>query len=104
MYAIIQDGGHQYKVEEGEVFTTFRKDAEVAGPVEFSEVLLVSADGDVKVGRPTVENAKVVAEIVSHDLGRKIDVLTFRRRKGRHRKIGHRDKLTHVRVKEIVVP
>jgi len=104
MYAIIRNGGHQYKVEEGDMLTTFRKGGDVSELVEFDEVLLVSTEDGVKVGHPTVAEAKVVGQIVAHDRGEKIDVLTFRRRKGRHRKIGHRDQLTRIRIKEIVAP
>ena len=103
MYAVIKTGGKQYKVSEGEVLS-FEKIAGGKGDiVSFDEVLLVSGDNDVRVGTPFVEGAKVVGEIISQTRGPKIVVFKMKRRKGYSKKTGHRQDLTSLKIKEIVV-
>ncbi len=104
MYAVIEDSGQQFRVAEGDVLNLDLRDLpEDAGEIEFDRVLLVSADGDVRVGTPLVEGAKVVGEIVAGEVkGRKLYVYRWRRRKSSRRKMGHRQKYIQVRVTKIV--
>lgn len=102
MYAIFEDGSHQYKVSEGDQLDLDFRDVGVGNQIEFSRVLLFSGNDGVRVGIPTVENVKVVAEVVEQTLGEKIYIQKFKRRKNYHRRTGHRQKLTRVRVQQIV--
>lgn len=105
MYAIINDGGHQYRVEEGLVFDVQRKDLpEDAKTIEFDRVLMVGdlPDGP-KVGQPVVEGAKVTATIVGEVKGEKIDIHKQHRRKGYNLHRGHRQKHLRVKVDKIEV-
>lgn len=102
MYAIIESGGKQYRVEPGALVELERIPGDVGSRVELSRVLLVSDGSTVKVGHPTVPGARVVSEIVAHTRGEKIDVFKFKRRKKYRRKTGHRQELTKVRIAEIV--
>ncbi len=103
MYAIVEILGQQFKVEAGKKLYIHRmEEAERGSKVEFEKVLLVDNEGNVTVGAPVVEGAKVVCEVVSHVRGEKVLVFHKKRRKG-HRKLnGHRQDLTEVVVKEIV--
>ncbi len=102
MYAIFQDGGKQYRAEKGATVALERKTAK-GGPVEFTQVVLLHDGTSVKIGTPTVANAKVVGEIVKEVKGPKIRSYKFRRREGYHRLIGHRQKHALVKITEIVV-
>ena len=102
MYAIIESGGKQYRVEPGAVLALERIPGEVGSQVELDRVLLLSDGSTVKIGQPTVAGAKVISQIVAHTRGKKIDVFKFKRRKKYRRKTGHRQNLTEVRVAEIV--
>lgn len=103
MYAVIKTGGKQYKVSEGEVLNFEKVEGDKGDTVSFDEVLLVSKDEDVKVGTPFVEGAKVIGEIISQIRGPKITVFKMKRRKGYSKKTGHRQDLTSLKIKEIVV-
>ena len=101
MYAVIEAGAKQYRVEAGTTLEVERL-AEAAGQVHsFDRVLLINNAGTVSVGTPTVPQAVVVAEVVSHLRGPKLIAFKMRRRKGYHRKVGHRQELTRVQIKEI---
>ena len=102
MYAIIESGGKQYRVEPGAVVALERIPGEVGSQVELDRVLLVSDGSTIKVGQPTVAGAKVISQIVAQTRGEKIYVFKFKRRKKYRRKTGHRQELTEVRVAEIV--
>lgn len=103
MYAIIANGSHQYRVEEGLVFEVERMDLpEGAETVEFDTVLFVGGMEDgPKVGRPTVEGAKVTAEIIDEIKGNKITIIKHHKRKNYARKQGHRQKYLQLRVSKI---
>ncbi len=103
MYAIIRTGDKQFRVEPGQKIRIPSLDAQVGEAVTFPEVLMASADGDVKVGTPTVEGAEVTGEVVAHGKGEKIIVFKWKRRKNYRRKEGHRQKYTEVRIGEIRV-
>jgi large subunit ribosomal protein L21 len=102
-YAIIRTGGKQYRAEPGKTLRSPSLAGEAGGEVEFNEVLLGSADGNVRTGVPTLSGARVTAEIVKHGLGDKIVVFKFKRRKNYARKQGHRQGYTEIRIKDITL-
>jgi len=103
MYAVIADGGNQYKVEEGLVFEVQIRDLpEDAKTLEFDRILLVGdVEGGPKIGQPTVAGAKVTASIIREMKGDKIIIRKFRRRKNYMRKQGHRQKYLQLKVDKI---
>jgi large subunit ribosomal protein L21 len=102
VYAIIESGGKQYRVEPGAVVSLERIAGEVGSQVDLNRVLLVADGSTVKVGQPTLSGARVVSQIVAQTRGEKIDVFKFKKRKKYRRKTGHRQELTQVRIGEIV--
>ena len=104
MYAIVEINGQQFKAEaEKKLFVHHIDGAEAGQAVEFEKVLLVDAEGAVKVGAPTVEGAKVVAEVVSPLVkGDKVLVFHKKRRKGMRKLNGHRQQFTEILIKEVV--
>ena len=105
MYAIVEIQGQQFKAEAGEyLFVHYLGEEVKAGDsVEFAKVLLIDADGDVKVGAPTVEGAKVVCEVAEPLVkGEHIIVFKKRRRKGYRRLNGHRQYFTKVVIKDVI--
>ena len=100
-YCILETGSKQYRVSAGELLQVERLAVEAGKPVTFDRVLLVSNDGNVSVGAPTVANATVVADVVEHIRGDKTIAFKMKRRKGYHKTIGHRQELTVVKIKEI---
>jgi len=102
MYAVIKTGGKQYKVSEGETLKIEKIEGNRGDAVSLDDVLMISKDGEIKVGTPTVKGAKVVGEITGQTRGSKITVFKMKRRKGYRRKTGHRQNLTNLRIKEIV--
>lgn len=101
MYAVIASGGKQYRVEEGSVVRVDRLHGDIGAKVEFQDVLLIGGNKEPQVGQPLVSGAKVAAEIVGQDLGKKIVIFKMRRRKGYRRKTGHRQPYTNVRITSI---
>ena len=102
MYVVFEDGAHQYRVSEGDQLEVDLRDVNVGNNIEFERVLLFSSNDGVRVGTPTVQNVKVVAEVIEHTKGEKIYVQKFKRRKNYHRRTGHRQHFTRVRVRQIV--
>lgn len=105
MYAIVEIQGQQFKAEAGKFLYVhyLGEDKKQGDSVEFDRVLLCEADGNVKVGAPTVEGAKVVCEVAEPLVkGDKVLVFKKKRRKGYRRKNGHRQQFTKVIIKEIV--
>ncbi len=101
MYAVIKTGGKQYKVAPGDLLRVEKLEAKKGDAVEISEVLMV-ADGDkLSLGKPTVANAKVTAEVMGEGRGEKLLIFKHRRRKGFRKTIGHRQDFTTIKVKEI---
>lgn len=99
MYAIIRDRGNQATVREGdEILIDRNAELEAGSTVTFDEVLLVSNEGNVRVGKPTVEGASVSAEVMGPAKGEKLVVFRFKRRKNVRVKKGHRQKYTRVRI------
>ena len=103
MYAVIEAGGKQHKVELGQVLEVDLMQEEPGTDYAFENVMLYVDGDDVQIGQPYIENAKVVAEIVDELKGDKVTILRFRRRKHSMRKIGHRQKYTQIKIKEIKV-
>lgn len=100
-YSIIETGSKQYRVSAGDTLEVERLAVEAGQPVTFDRVLLVSNDGKLSVGSPTVANAAVVADVVEHIRGEKKVAFKLKRRKGYRKTIGHRQELTVVKIKEI---
>lgn len=101
MYAVIKTGGKQYRVSEGDCISIEKLEVESGSTVTFSEVLLVSKDGDLRIGKPFVADAKVTGEVLAQDKGPKITIFKHKRRKGFRKKTGHRQPLTSLKIKEI---
>lgn len=103
MYAVIETGGKQYRVQQGDILDVERIQgvSEDSKEIVFDRVLLVGDDDDVKVGRPLVDGAKVNAELVNEVRGPKVIVFKFKRRKQYRRKNGHRQDLHRVRIQGI---
>jgi len=99
MFAIVESGGKQYRVAEGDVLRLEKLDAEAGTTVELP-VLLLGSDA-VKVGTPTVEGAKVTAEVVGHGRGEKVHIYKFRAKTNYRRHIGHRQSYTEVRITKV---
>ena len=104
MYAIIEDGGKQYKVGEGESVRLEKKELEKGATVEFDRVLLVSREQDIRIGTPVVAGAKVIGIVQSAGLGVKLRVVRFKRRRGYTKRKGHRQPYTLVRIEKIECP
>lgn len=100
MYAIIKTGGKQYKVSEGDIITVEKLNNEAGDKVTFNEVLMVN-DKDVKVGTPLVEGAVVEASVVENGRKKKIIVYKYKRKSGYHKKMGHRQSYTKVKIEKI---
>jgi large subunit ribosomal protein L21 len=101
MYAVLTTGGKQYRVQEGDVLFVEKLNAEVDSTVEFNEILVVSNDGEVKVGKPVVEGAKVVAKVLAQGKAKKIVVFKYKPKKDYRRKAGHRQPYTKIQVEKI---
>lgn len=101
MYAIIQTGGKQYRVSEGDVVSIEKLTAAEGEEVIFDEVLTVVADGDVKIGKPVVEGAKVTAKVVEHGKGKKILVFKYKAKSNYRKRQGHRQPYTKVEIAKI---
>lgn len=100
MYAIIETGGKQFKVEEGQTIFVEKLDAAKGETVTFDKVVFVGGD-TVKVGSPLVEGATVTAKVDAHGRGKKIIVFKMKRRKNYRRKQGHRQPFTRLSVEKI---
>lgn len=98
MYAVIESGGKQHRVEEGEVLKLEKLEAATGDAIEFDRVLMVGAGSDVKIGAPLVEGGKVTAEVVSHGRHDKIRIVKFNRRKHYRNETGHRQWYTEVKI------
>ena len=100
MYAIIATGGKQYKVSEGDIITIEKLGVEAGEAVTFDQVLAVS-DETLKVGNPIVENAVVEGTVVKNGRGKKVISYKYKRKSGYHRKKGHRQAYTKVKINKI---
>ncbi len=103
MEAIIETGGKQFRVAEGDTITVEKLSVEKGQEVVFERVLTVHKDGELMVGRPVVDGAKVVGKIVEHGKDKKIIVFKYKAKKNYRRKQGHRQPLTRVLIEKIEV-
>ena len=101
MYAIIETGGKQYKVEAGDVIFIEKLGAEEASEYTFDKVIAVGTDDGIKVGAPYVAGASVAAKVVKNGKGKKITVMTYKPKKNSKRKMGHRQPYTKVEISAI---
>jgi large subunit ribosomal protein L21 len=101
-YAIIKTGGHQYRVTEGDTLDVDLLEVEAGKTATFGDVLMYADGENVTHGSP-IEDAKVTAEVVEHRKDKKVIAFKYRRRKGYHRTVGHRRKLTRLKIKSIAV-
>ena len=100
MYAIIATGGKQYKVSEGDIINVEKLGVEAGETVTFDQVLAVS-DNEMKVGSPFVDGASVTASVVENGRGKKVIVYKYKRKTGYHKKKGHRQAYTKVKIEKI---
>jgi len=101
MYAIIETGGKQYKVSSGDVLFIEKLDADAETTVTFDKVVAVSNDETLSVGAPYVEGASVEAKVLKNGKAKKITVFTYKPKKGKQRKLGHRQPYTKVQIETI---
>ena len=101
-YAIIRSGGRQFRVAEGDTVDVDLIDIEAGKSVTIDDVLMY-ADGDKITHGGPIEGAKVTAEVVEHRKDKKVIAFKYKRRKGYHRTVGHRRKLTRLKIKSIAV-
>lgn len=102
MYVVIKTGGKQYRVSKGEEITVEKLPGDRGDEVIFDQVLMLAKEEEIMLGSPTVPGVKVIGEIVRQEKGPKIYVFRMKRRKGYHKKTGHRQMLTRVRIEDIV--
>ena len=101
MYAVIKTGGKQYRVQEGDTIYVEKLPVEADDTVVFEEVLAVGGDKGTKVGAPTVAGAKVEGKVVKNGKGKKLNIITYKAKKGSARHMGHRQPYTKVEITEI---
>ena len=100
-YAIIQTGGKQYRVGKGALLDVEKLEGEAGQEIRLEPVLALRKESGLQVGRPSLEGASVKAQIVMQTKGPKVINFKFKRRKGYHRKVGHRQELTRLKILEI---
>lgn len=98
MYAVIQTGGKQYRVQQGDVIYVEKLDSQAGDTVSFDEVLLISKDGQATIGAPTIDGAKVEGKVLSQVKSRKIVVYKYKAKKNQRKKQGHRQPYTKVEI------
>ncbi len=101
MYAVVESGGKQHQVSPGEQIRVEKLDAEVGSTVEFDKILMLNRDGNVEVGSPYVDGARVTGTVLEQGRCSKILVFKKKRRKGYRRTRGHRQFFTAVRIEKI---
>lgn len=98
MYAVIETGGKQYRVTEGQTITVEKLPADEGATVEFDKVLMVASGEDVKIGSPYVAGGKVSATVAAQGRGDKVRIVKFRRRKHHLKRAGHRQYYTKLKI------
>lgn len=101
MYAIIETGGKQYKVQQGDVVFIEKLNEQSDAEVTFDKVIAVGADDGIKVGAPYVNGANVTAKVLKNGKAKKVTVFTYKPKKGEKRKMGHRQPYTKVEIQAI---
>lgn len=103
MYAVIRTGGKQHKVAEGEILKVEKLKASEGEPVDITDVLLIEKDGEVTLGSPFIEGAKVTAKILRHGKEDKVTIIKMKRRKDYRKKQGHRQNYSEIQIEQISV-
>ena len=103
MYAVIKSGGKQHKVAEGEILKVEKLKASEGDPIDITDVLLIEKDGEVTLGSPFIEGAKVTAKILRHGKDDKVTILKMKRRKDYRKKQGHRQNYSEIQIEQISV-
>ncbi len=103
MYAIIEEGSRQFKVTSGDTIYIDRKLGEDEKTIKFDRVLFVGGEGSLKIGAPLVEGATVAADVLGEVKGKKVENVKYKRRKGFHKTVGHRQQYTKVKITGINV-
>ncbi len=98
MFAVIETGGKQYRVAEGQTIKVEKLPVEPGETIELDKVLLIGAGDDVKVGQPYVDGGKVTASVLSQGRGKKVNIIKFRRRKHSMTRMGHRQDYTELKI------
>ena len=101
MYAIIETGGKQYKVQEGDVVFIEKLIAEAGSDISFDRVLAISNDGSLNCGSPLVKDASVSAKVLNHGKEKKVIIFKYKPKKGYRKKQGHRQPYTKVQIEKI---
>lgn len=101
MYAIVETGGKQYRIKEGDIFQVEKLDVPEGETVEFDKVLALSNENGFSAGQPYLENVKVIGEVLEHDKDKKIIVYKYKPKKNYRKKQGHRQPFTKVKIKSI---
>ncbi|MAD24100.1 MAG: 50S ribosomal protein L21 [Verrucomicrobiales bacterium] len=101
MYAVVQTGGKQYKVAEGDTIEVNRVSGDAGSALTIDNVMMLNQAGSVKIGSPTIEGAKVEAEVIKHTRGPKLIIWKMKRRKGYRNKNGHRQDLSLLKINKI---
>jgi len=101
MYAVIQTGGKQYRVAEGDTLRVEKLALSAGDKLSFDPLMFASGEGDIKIGQPVVDGVKVQAEVVEQGLGKKITIFKYKRRKDYRRKMGHRQPYTAIKITAI---
>ncbi len=104
MYAVVQTGGKQYRVSEGDVITVEKLNAEAGSTVELDQVLVIGEEGHLTVGKPFIDGACVSAEVVENGKGEKVVIFKYKAKKDYRKKQGHRQPFTRLQVKSIAAP
>ena len=103
MYVIVETGGRQFRLEKGDEFAVNRIDGKPSGVVKLKNVLFAKERNSCHVGTPYLKDASVTCEILAHTRSKKVIAFKYKRRKSKKRKVGHRQDLTRLQVKEIKV-
>lgn len=101
MYAIIETGGKQYRVAEGQTLKVEKLEAEAGHTVDFDRVLMIGEGEQIKVGTPVITGAVVAAEVIKHGRGDKVHIIKFRRRKHHMKRAGHRQYYTEIKITKV---
>ena len=101
MYAIFKTGGKQYRVSEGDIIFVEKLNSEVDEIINFSDVILINDDKKITVGTPSIEKANVSAKVLKNGKSKKINVFTYKPKKGCKRSLGHRQPYTKIQIESI---
>ncbi len=102
MYAIIETGGKQYRVEKNDVIDIELVDTAQDGKIEFAQVLFLNDGASLKIGAPYLAQSKVKAELVAEVKGPKVVAFKYKKRKGYRRKVGHRQRYSRIKITDII--